>query len=852
MSVLPFYFYYADQTETTFDAGTMNVFNEEIVSFKVNHEEGQFPTLDIVIRNPRIGLLNPSRKQWAWLSWQNGGTVVPLFFGRLVGIPANLFKELVTLQFIARRHDYIAQKQAVAETLKVEPFYDPIFLDDKARDEPDSVLEAYSAMWHIDRTSLAITPSDVLVGEDGTVTFTAEDAFYESVGLQIGAPPLVNVRIEASVNWTQRTSGFFTVPTVNIATYTGDTFVGDWPKPGSGIGGGYTVESSFVTDVFHVAQTPTTNYQSSWEASDNPGQCGNQSASSQSSGPALLSPNPLSCVLTEYVKSGLCFPDSDPPQNTPAETSITGMIVPLWYISADMTVRYDASRTFTELLSFDLIGNVQPLLADPGVDQNTELISIQSIDIGKPLINVFAWTDFAGAAVPIATIIWPNDPTVPGGLAYQVAVQAGTAGATEPNFSDIAGEVTIDGTVHWASLGDSVPSDIPQWSPAMDVGVGSFVLAREYTFNVNTGNLETVPNSGSYYLCIKAGRTNSNFTVVTYTPPVITNDEVTPIPRTVSIITPPAYGTGPGQQISDGTVIWLVLGTNPPSLQIPVGGQATNVTARSYFPTARGIQSVEYLIMRARARLRFRARAVEIEWDSPFALVTGLTCRKNATIEDNRLPGGAATGKIIAYSLECNGSQGELKGHVKIGCSVGEAGSVAAVDGTPEYASAGYMQKGYQFYDGSTQLSDSSDLTFSAPAFRAFDDGLRFPLTWAQISDGGRFSNTLAAQADAIIASFKVAQQLQYIQAWAGKTISTGNTTSKSSGLTPGEAWQLEEQQLALAASNTPYVMEANPIVWTALLKPCSGNGPFIGSYAISVSKLECPKGIDLSAPSDL
>jgi hypothetical protein len=845
-----FYFYWALPTETTFNASTMNVFDENVYSFKINHEEGQIPTLDITIKNPRVGLLNAGRRLDAWFAWDNAGTVQPLFFGRLVGVPSGLFKELVSLQFIARSPTFISDKQALAETLKVAPYYDQFFLDVAHQDDPDSILEGYSALWHTDRLTRATTTSDVLDGEDGTVTFDQNNAFYDSVDLQIGAPPLVNVRVEASVKWTQRFAGYFSVPAVSVASYTGESFMSDWPKAGAGLGGGYTVETSFVDDIYHVAQTPTTNYQSSWTNPDpDKGQCSTESASTQSSGPALLSPNPLSCVLTEYLVSGVCFPDSDPPQNIPAQVSVTGMIVPAWYLSASMTLRYDTERSYSELLAFDVVANVQSILADPTVDQDTELLTINGVDLGKPYLKVTNWTVHKSQSVPIATVIFPNNPTQPGGLAYQIAIQGGVAGATEPTFSDIPGEQTADGSVIWASLGTSAPSDIGNWAAGVGVPVGTIMLITEQTFNPATGNLEDVPGSGSFYMCIRGGVTNANFTVRTYVPPVQTNDEPTPAPRTVSLLPQPTYSTAAGATVSDGSVLWLVLGTNPVSLQVPIGGTANHVVARSYFPTARGQQSVEYLIMRARARLRYRARAITVSWDTQFANCVGLSCRMNATLIDPRLPGSSATGKIIGYSMECDGTTGKIIGHVKIGVSVGLAQSIVTNAGTPEYAAAGYAQTGWQIYDGMTTAPATGDITYTPPAAGTFDDGLVFPLSWRQVSDGGLISGSLASQAAAITASFSAARQLAFTQQFTGSSLSSnsgqGTTTS---GITSQDAWAIEEQQLALASQNTPYVMEANPIIWTALLKPCNGNGPFIGSYAVNVTALEVPKGIDLAA----
>jgi hypothetical protein len=855
---LPFTFYWADEHETTFNASTMNVFDENIFSFNIQHDEGQIPTLEVVIKNPRVGLLAPGRKVWAWFAWQSpasdpvyAGALVPLFFGVLIGIPTSLFQEKITLQFQARSRQFIQNKQALAETMKTAPFYDPVFIDVGKRDDPDTILEGWSALWHIDRTTMEITASDILVGEDGTITFTEDDAFYDSVSMQLGQPPLSNVRMEATVNWSQRTSGFFTLPTVYLSSYTGETLISDWPKPGASIGGGYRCETSFATDVYLVGETPTTSYNSSWTNTDpNPGQCSNASASQSSSGPALLSPNPLSCVLTGYSQSGVCDPYSDPPMNLPSNSQTSGMIVPLWAVALDMSVRYDANRQYSEILTFDMTANTQNILTSPLVDQNSELITISSVDLSQPLIEVDAWTDFSGQHVPLAQIISPNNPTLPGGLSYQICVVSGTAGTTEPVFSDIPGQTTTDGGVTWASLGDQTVSEPMSWSPGAFVALGEIMLLTDQVFNPAFGSFEDVAGSGSYYICTTAGKTNSVYTQFTYTPPVTSNTEPTPAVRTIDYIKQPDYVTTVGATVTDGTATWTVLGTAPALLGIPVGGTINNVTARSYFPTDRGQRSVQYLIAKARARLRFRSRAVKIGFECPFHLAVPLSCRHNATLFDPRFPGGAATGKVTSYSLSCDGDTGHVRGKVQIECAVGFGESIAEITGTPEYVNAGYVQNGYQVYDGATNFAGNNDTTYTPPIFVPFDDGLTYPLTWNDISDGGVQSGTLAEQRAAIEKSFSAARTLQWLNNLGG-TISTSRSPSEViSGIPPKEAWQITREQLALTASNTPYVMEANPISWSVLFKPCAGNGPFGGVYAISVSPLSVPQGINLEAPS--
>lgn len=857
MSTLPFTFAWVHETDTTFNAGTMGVFDEDIFSFEIKHDEGQVPTLDLAIRNPRVGLLAPGRKLWGWLAWQSpashpiyAGALVPLFFGVLVGVPTSLFAEKITIKFIARSPQFISHKQALAETMKSAPYYDPVWIDTARRDDPDTILEGWSALWHIDRTTLAITASDILIGEAGTLAYDEDHAFYHSVSLSLEQPPLSNIRVEATVNWVQRSSGFFVVPPVFASSYTGDSLIGDWPKPGGSIGGGYKCESSFVTDTYFISQTPTATYSSSWSNSDpNPGQCSNASATTQSSGPALLAPNPLVNVLTAYYQSGICFPDSDPPVNRPMTGSSSGIVVPLWSVGMEMTIRYDANRQFSEMLAFDMTANTQGILASPTVTQHTELLTLSSVDVSQPLIEVDAWTDFASAPVALAQIIWPNNPTKPGGLAYQICVQAGVAGAVEPEFSDIIGFTTNDGSVVWASMGSSPLTDAPRWSPSSYVPLGQITLMQETVFNINTGEFELKPGATSYYICTRAGQTNSVYRDFTYTPPPTSNVAPVPALRHISTIDPPIFSATVGRLIGDGSVVWTVLGRSPSSLGIPIGGTPDNVTARSFFPTARGLVSLEYLISRARARLRFRARAVKVGWNCRFDDAIAISCRHNATLFDPRLPGGAATGKVTSYSLSASGD-GKLLAHIEIGCSVGFGDSVVEITGTPEYAAPGYMQVGYQIYDGAMVVHGSGDTSYTPPTFAGFDDGLNFPLRWQDVSDGGRFSGTLAGQKAAIEASFAVARHLMYLQSWGG-SISGGTTANTSvSGVAPDQAWKLEREQLALVSTNTPFVMNANPISWSCLLKPCEGNGPFGGAYFIDVSPLVVPQGINLEALS--
>ena len=93
-----------------FDPTVHNVMDEDIFLFELRHDEGQTPTLSLTIKNPAHRTSQSGRKVWAYFSYQHESGIVPLFLGVLVGVPTNLFAELITLQFIARSETYIEDK----------------------------------------------------------------------------------------------------------------------------------------------------------------------------------------------------------------------------------------------------------------------------------------------------------------------------------------------------------------------------------------------------------------------------------------------------------------------------------------------------------------------------------------------------------------------------------------------------------------------------------------------------------------------------------------------------------------------------------------------------------------------
>src|SRR5215831_5767346 len=247
----PFYFAWVDNDEVEFDPDVHAVEDLDIFGFAISHQEGTFPTLQLDVRNPRVGLLAPGRKLWGYLSWDGGaGGLVPLFFGRLVGLPSDLIQEVIQLAFIAQSSTYIDDKLNYGSALKVRPFWDAIWIDPTKVNpvppnlpDPDVVLEARSELWHIDRVTLETTTSDVLVGEDGLIVVDQAQVFYDSVALTFGEAPLRQINVTGTVGWTQTSVGTLDISAAigPIKSFTCEGLAQSWPKPGTDIGGGWSV-----------------------------------------------------------------------------------------------------------------------------------------------------------------------------------------------------------------------------------------------------------------------------------------------------------------------------------------------------------------------------------------------------------------------------------------------------------------------------------------------------------------------------------------------------------------------------------------------------------------------------------
>ena len=319
-----------------------HVQDEDIFAFTVTHSEGDFPQLSLEVKNEGNGLLAPGRKRWGWLSRDTGAGAEPLFFGRLVGTPEDVDSETQRLLLIARSKNWAAQKEALADTLRVLPFFDPVWLGENVRNDPDMVLQARSALWHTDRITNALTVSDYVTGEVGPVEL---NHFRDGLQYRFATAAARQIKVTADALWAQQGQGVIDISASLlkaftaagskyaglISTYTGEGLIRSWPEVGTRIGSGWSV------------------------------------------GPIELTRVDGSLVKREYLEIR-------------TDDGGAGRF-PVWEIQPSMKVEYETSRSYGERVSFTLKSDIQPLVVGEDDDEPLEL-NLSTSAVGEPIDGV--------------------------------------------------------------------------------------------------------------------------------------------------------------------------------------------------------------------------------------------------------------------------------------------------------------------------------------------------------------------------------------------------------------------------------------------------------------------------------
>lgn len=377
MAAEHFYFAWIDEDET-FNPAVHNRDDEDVFSFSIQQTEGDFASLNLEVKNPRIGLLNVDRKVWCYFSFDDGsGTIVNLFKGRLIGIPSNIFDTVVTFSFIARPSNFAAQKHALANTLRVLPYWDPTLLSPDAWGDDDTVLEARSALWNVDRATHQLTISDVLVPEDGVLEFQPTDFFYDGMAMTLQEAPLRACTVTATFPWKNSGSGSLALGPMIISrwpgreprygliwTFTMEGLMSSWPKAGASIGSGWRVIDGKLTDVTFLNVRALDGLKLElFDTTSIPGPIGKNS---------IIFPARIQ--FKQY--GGVEGASLD--QTIEVAVALANWAIPVF------TVGYSASRDYSQVLQFTLTTDTQDIITDTGGDDviSIALTSNPLTDIG--------------------------------------------------------------------------------------------------------------------------------------------------------------------------------------------------------------------------------------------------------------------------------------------------------------------------------------------------------------------------------------------------------------------------------------------------------------------------------------
>jgi hypothetical protein len=306
------------------------------------------------------------------------------------------------------------------------------------------------------------------------------------------------------------------------------------------------------------------------------------------------------------------------------------------------------------------------------------------------------------------------------------------------------------------------------------------------------------------------------------------------------------------------------------------GLQICNVapTSRSsYFPTSRGIQSIEHMVAVARAHLLNRARCVNISWQSTWESGLGLSCRHNITIFDDRIPGGVAEGKVIDYSLVGNGDTGDFHTEITIGCTVGndDAGvlihappsgtyandTTTVTAGTPDYCDEDYCEDDYQVFIGAVAIGYTGDVGYLVPNDPR--SGVLFPNS--VFHPGIDVTVTTSSGTQSLIGSYQksfgsLSSAPKISQMSPPSTASLTNAGAISGSLVDQDGIA---DAIASSASNLQSNLQSQATILGITLPnianpapsgtDCGSSSDSIGSeYDIVLTPLVVPKTIDLSA----
>ncbi|MBF0560732.1 MAG: hypothetical protein HQL37_01700 [Alphaproteobacteria bacterium] len=663
-------------TETTFNPSVHNRYDENVFAWERHLREGRIPVLVAEIKASSHGLLNATRKQFCWLSVYaaDGTTLVPVFFGRIVGVPKALNDNRIQVRFLAQRPGWETARQQVAETLKVAPYWDVAFVAPSRRFTADAVLEARSARWCWDPVSGAVTASDLL---GGTALDLTGKCFRDSLKITSGAAPAALVILTATVTWKQVATGadaewvntqvrdaFQAQDGSNTVASFAPNLARQWPKL-SGFGGssGYSVLASSC-EVIGV--TPSAGVQAGPPVDA-------ATVDAATAGEVVLAP--------ELADGGITV---NPPIYTYATT---------------LSLAWRFLQQRREVLTMVMESDIQPV----AFDQNYTGSSVTTVVLATGAVSLTVAAGKGWSAGQYVMIVDAGNPwnflygTVSSYAGTTLGVNVTTAVGVNPSGVWVISLSVAAAAVAAVTSGTSSTPAQPYYGPK--------ILTTQSGQGWLQGQIVTATSLSKPGLFMQGPILSYVGNILSFQAVRVYN--TTPMALTVdwTFTVTEAQGFG-------GGAVSIHL-----HAQDVVKDGLIPASYDSYFATAAGTASMGYLSQVARARLAASCRAVRVEVETDLFTGLSVDLTKVVTIADPRLPGGTVSGKVVAAVLVRR--PGRSLCRVSLACPVGNGNTLTPAGGTPEYVSAAYVAGGYQVSSGA-EVATSADVNWTLPVVNVY------------------------------------------------------------------------------------------------------------------------------------
>ena len=206
---------------------------------------------------------------------------------------------------------------------------------------------------------------------------------------------------------------------------------------------------------------------------------------------------------------------------------------------------------------------------------------------------------------------------------------------------------------------------------------------------------------------------------------------------------------------------------------------------------------------------------------------------------DQRQPHSGGVASVVIAEIIAQGNTGRLYGEVTIGCTVGNAGTVASNAGIPTYVERAMSIPAFSTM--AARSSPSRRIGFTPPVEQAVDDGIVFPLTYEQAVLVDQFNGSQDEEIAAVLDVF-LAQEAAYNSTSSSLTVAGGSSVSTNYSHPDYAAIQNTMRNANLVGAGLWYELTLKPLT----------NGPFAAAYSVQTTTLKLPKTIDLAAPSAL